>query len=76
MELKVVFYDILHRRLRQLKYMGNANMVKQEALLLQTDRATRCQSKSCQLLHNCRNKLYNKSTTNESNGQSSIIGVL
>ena len=27
-----------------------------------------CQSKSCQLLHNCRNKLSHKSTTNWSNG--------
>ena len=27
----------------------------QEALLLPMDRATRCQSKPCQLLHNCRN---------------------
>ena len=26
------------------------------------------QSKSCQLLHKCRNKLYNKSTANRSNG--------
>ena len=37
-------------------------------LLSQTDSATRCQSKSCQLLHNCRNKLYKKSRTNRSNG--------
>jgi len=34
---------------------------KQEALLPRTDRARRCQSKSWQLLHNCMNKLYNKS---------------
>ena len=27
-----------------------------------------CHTKSCQLLHNCRNKLYSKSTTNRSNG--------
>ena len=27
-----------------------------------------CQSKSCRLLHNCRNKLYSKSTANRSNG--------
>ena len=27
-----------------------------------------CQSVSCQLLHNCNNKLYNKSTTNRSDG--------
>jgi len=27
-----------------------------------------CQSKSCQLQHNCRNKLYSKSTANQSNG--------
>jgi len=27
-----------------------------------------CQSKSCQLLHNCKDHLYNKSTTNQSTG--------
>jgi len=27
-----------------------------------------CQPKCCQLLHNCRNKLYNKSTTNRGYG--------
>jgi len=37
----------------------------QEALLSQTDRATRCVSQN---LVNCRNKLYNKSATNRSNG--------
>jgi len=29
-------------------------------------RDAQCQSKSCQLLHNCRNKLYNKFRTNRS----------
>jgi len=37
----------------------------------QTDRATRCVSRNlvsnCQLLHNCRDKLYNKYRTNRSN---------
>jgi len=37
----------------------------QETLLPQTDRATRYVSQN---LVNCRNKLYNKSTTNRSNG--------
>jgi len=50
-------------------YHDTAYMYNQEALLPQTDRATRCQSKSSQLLlHNCRNKLYNKFTTNRSRG--------
>jgi len=39
--------------------------VQQETLLRQTDRATRCVN---QYLVNCRNKLYNKSATNGSNG--------
>jgi len=42
-----------------------AGMFLQEALLPQTDRATRYVS---QHLVNRRNKLYNKSTTNRSNG--------
>jgi len=38
---------------------------KQETLLPQTDRATRYVSQN---LVNCRNKLYNKTTINRSNG--------
>ena len=45
--------------------MGTEIDNKQEALLSQTDRATRYVS---QHLVSCRNKLYNKSTTNRSNG--------
>jgi len=33
-----------------------------------------CQWKSCQLLHNCRNKLYKKSTTNQSSGVKRVTG--
>jgi len=40
------------------------NIIIKEALLLQTDRATRCQPKSCQPLHNHTNKLHVISTTN------------
>ena len=42
-----------------------AENVKQVTLLLQTESAMRCVSQN---LIDCRNKLYNKSTTNRSNG--------
>jgi len=35
-----------------------------------------CQSKSCQLLHNCMNKLYNKSTTNQIDVGERIISYM
>jgi len=41
---------------------------EQEALLQQKDRATRWQSKCCQLLRKFRNKLNNESITDRSNG--------
>ena len=44
--------------------------VQQEALLPQTDRAT----KSCQLLHNCRNELLYKSVTNRSDEVRVAVG--
>jgi len=44
-------------------FMGHSEIFVDKKLASQTDRATRCQSKSSQLLgtHNCMNMLYNKS---------------
>ena len=45
------------------KYCNNAakgSIKKQKALLQQTNSMMHCLLQSCQLLYNCRNKLYNK----------------
>ena len=45
---------------------------KPEAMLTQMDNTTRCKLKSCELQHNCMNKLYNWSATNWSNGLTAL----
>ena len=59
----------LFRRQKLSFFPTGTAVPTRNSVLPQRDRATRCVSGNlCQLLHNCRNKLFDKSRTNRSDG--------